>query len=1057
MQPARPARPPASARLPRADDAVLAALVRFASRHGGIVIILTGLVLGYAAYVLGNAGLDVFPEFAPRQVIIQTEAPGLTAEQVELLVTQPIESACSGLTELVELRSESIQGLSVVTLTFGPRTDIYRNRQLVSERLVAAANLLPAAVAAPVIVPLASSSATVMTIGLTSDTRSPMALRTLADWTVVPRLLSVPGVADVNVFGGDVRQLQVQVDREALVRFDLSLDAVVEAARRATGVLASGYLDNGRQEFSLRVSGVPDTARLLEQAVLSRAGDATLTLGEVATITEAPAPPISAAAIAGEPAVIMMVIGQYDATTLEVTRGLERSLAELEPVLAAQGVTLRGDIFRPASYIERSLGSILDHLAIGAVLVLVVLGVFLFDPRAALVSAVAIPLSLLTAAAALVVAGVSINIMVLGGLAIALGEVVDDAIIDTENIFRRLRQNAASPTPAPVAQVIFRASMEVRGSVVYATFIVVLVFVPLLTLGGVAGRLFTPLGLAYILAVLVSLLVALTVTPALCALLLGRGRLPAADPPLVRFIKPAYGAVLRGICRVPTLAAASTVAMLAFALLALPRFGATFLPELREGHYIVHTASMPGTSLKESIRIGSALVERFMQLPGVTSASQWAGRAERGADTYGSHYSEYDITLEEGLSGAEQRELFASVREILAEFPGIAWEANTFLIERIDETVSGYTAPVVVNLFGSDLDALDRAAFSVAALMREIEGAAQVQIRAPPGRPEFQMRLRADALARYGVRPLDVLETVQVAFGGAVVGRVFEGNRAFDLAVVLEPADRERRADIAALPLVSLDGRQVALGELADIRQVSARYNILHRATQRVQSITAQVDGRDQDGFVRELRERVLREIDFPAGMTVQFTGAAVAQETARNDLLVHGLLAGLAVMTLILMALGSVRATALILANVPFSLVGGVVAALASGGLLTVGSMVGFVTLFGITVRNSIMLLSHYRHLLVEEGAAWDVATVIRGAEERLTSILVTALVTGLAMLPIAIGSDNPGREIMGPMAIVIIGGLVSSTLLNLLVMPALAWRFGGLGRWRAERPASS
>jgi CzcA family heavy metal efflux pump len=1035
---------------------VLAALVRFAARYSGIVIIITALALGYAGYVLANAGLDVFPEFAPRQVIVQTEAPGMTAEQVELLVTQPIESAASGLIDLDEVRSESIQGLSVVTLVFESHTDVYRNRQLVSERLVSVANQLPDGVEAPAIVPLASSSATVMTIGLTSKTRTPMELRTLADWTVVPRLLSVPGVADINVFGGEVRQLQVQVDRDALVRFDVSLADVVEAAKRATGILASGYLDNTRQEFSLRVSGVPETADLLAGTVLTRAGDASVTLGQVARVVEAPAPPISAAAIRGEPAVIMMLIGQYRATTLEVTEGLEASMAELEPVLARQGVTLHREIFRPASYIERSLSSILDHLAVGAVLVLIVLALFLFDPRAALISAVAIPLSLLSAAALLVLAGTSINLMVLGGLAIALGEVVDDAIIDTENIFRRLRENSAAGAPRGIAEVIFSASMEVRGSVVYATAIVVLVFVPLLTLGGVAGRLFQPLGLAYMLSVLVSLLVALTVTPALCALLLGRGRLPAADPPLVRWIKPGYAAVLRLIARVPMLAGAATLAMLGWALLTLPRFGATFLPELREGHYIVHTASMPGTSLSESIRIGTALVERFVQIPGVLSASQWAGRAQRGADTYGSHYSEYDITLEDGLSGTEQRELFAEVREVLEDFPGIVYEANTFLIERIDETVSGYTAPVVVNVFGNDLEALDRAAFAVADLLREIDGAAQVQIRAPPGRPEFQIRLRSDALVRYGLRPLDVLETVQVAFAGAAVGRVFDGNRSFDLAVLLAPEDRLQFGDIGALPLMTLDGRQVALGEVADIRQVSGRYNILHRATQRVQSVTAQVLERDQGSFMRELRERVLNEIDFAPGMTVEFAGAAVAQATARNDLLVNSLLAGLGVMTLILLALGSVRATVLILANVPFSLVGGVVAALIDGGLLTVGSMVGFVTLFGITVRNSIMLLSHYRHLVLVEGAAWNLATMVRGAEERLTSILVTALVTGLAMLPIAVDSDNPGREIMGPMAVVIIGGLVSSTLLNLLIMPALAWRFGGYAALAASGESS-
>ncbi|MEM9383994.1 MAG: efflux RND transporter permease subunit [Pseudomonadota bacterium] len=1033
---------------------MLTQLVRFSSRQGGVVVMLAGLAMAYAGYLISTAGLDVFPEFAPRQVVVQTEAPGLTAEQVERLVTQPIESASSGLTDLEELRSESIQGLSVITLVFAPHTDVYRNRQLVGERLVASADRLPDGVQAPVIVPLASSSATVMTIGLTSQTRSPMALRSLADWTVVPALLSTPGVADVNVFGGEERQLQVQVDPRALERFEVSLAEVQAAVERAVGVPAAGYLDNGQQEFALRLTGMPDTADRLRDLVLTRAEGGTLALSQVARVMEAPAPRISAAAILGEPAVIMMVIGQYGASTLEVTRALEQRLGELDPVLAQDDVVLHGDIFRPADYIERSLESILDHLAVGAVLVLVVLGAFLFDGRAALISAVAIPLSLIAAAAVLTGVGASINIMVLGGLAIALGEVVDDAIIDTENIFRRLRENASLAAPRSAADVIFRASMEVRGSVVYATFIVVLVFVPLLTLGGVAGRLFNPLGQAYILAVLVSLLVALTVTPGLCSVLLANARhLPTQAPPLVRWMQPYYAAVLRAVCRVPALAALFTAVLLAWALLTLPRLGATFLPPLREGHYIVHTASMPGTSLDESLRIGTALVSRFAQLPGVIKASQWAGRAERGADTYGSHYSEYDITLESDLSGAEQQELFDAVREVLNDFPGIVYEANTFLIERIDETVSGYTAPVVVNVYGTDLDELDRTAFAVAAQMREVQGGAEVQVRAPPGRPEFQVRLRPQALSDLGLRPQDVLDVVQVAFGGALVGRLFEGNQAFDLAVVLLPEARQRRSDLLALPLTTLDGRQIRLAEVAEVTQVTGRYNILHRATRRVQSITAQVVDRDQQGYVDELRERILEEVSLSPGTTIEFTGAAVAQSQARRELLVYGLLAGAGVLVLVLLALRSVQATALVLANVPFSLVGGVAAVLLDGSVLTVGSMVGFVTLFGITVRNSIMLLSHYRHLVTEEGAEWCLETAVRGAQERLPSILVTALVTGLAMLPIAIGSDNPGREIMGPMAVVIIGGLVSSTLLNLIVLPALAFRYGGLARWTDAR----
>lgn len=1022
---------------------MLASIIRFSLHRSGVVVALALLAVVYAGVDLRNAGLDIFPEFAPKLVIVQTEAPGYAAEQVELLVTAPLEQALSGLLDMEYLRSESIQGLSVINVFFAADADIYRSRQLVSERLAGMAPRLPPGAGPAAAVPLASSSATVLTIGVTSPTRTLMELRDIVDTTVVPRVLGTPGVADVNVFGGDLRQLQVQPRADALAAAGLGLDDLLHAAREAAGIHGTGFIENENQRMTLAVAGMPGDPEALARVVLARSGELNLTLGDVADVAFGAAPPFGAASIMEQPGIVMMVIGQYGANTLSVSRAVEAVLSDLKTVLAGQDVVLYPDLFRPANYIETSLHNIAGHLLVGGLFVVTVLFLFLYDLRTAFISALAIPLSLLGAAVVLLEAGVNINVMVLGGLAIALGEVVDDAIIDTENIFRRLRENARSPRPESVRNVVFAASMEVRGSVVFASFIVALVFVPLLTLGGVAGRLFAPLGYSYILAIMVSLLVALTVTPALCLLLLARGGLPPEEPPAVRVLQPRFRAMLEFVCTRPGPALVLTGILLATSVAALPLFRAEFLPELREGHYIVHTASVPGTSLEESIRVGNQLTRQFLAIPGVRSVSQWAGRAERSADTFGSHYSEFEVDLAP-LSGAEQQAVLEGLREVLGAFPGILYEANTFLVERVDETISGYTSPVVVNLYGADLLELDRLATETAQVMRGIDGARAVQVRSHAGVTTLEVRLRAGDMARFGVRPVQVSAALRAAFEGEVVGASNQGSRVYDVAVILPPEARRDPADVAALPLRTSAGALIRLGDVADVGQSSGRYNILHQGGQRLQTVTAQVQGRDLAEFFAELRTSVLEQVDFADAATPEFTGAALERARARNQLLLHGLAAGLLVLVLVNVAVGSVRHTLLIMLNLPFALIGGVAAALLSGATMSIGSLVGFVTLFGITVRNSIMLVSHYRHLVAVEGCPWNLDTVLRGAAERLPSILMTALVTALAMLPIALDSDNAGREIMGPMAAIIIGGLVSSTLLNLLIMPALLLRHG-------------
>ncbi len=1019
---------------------MLASLIRLSIRHYGIVIALAALVFAVGCYRFVTAGLDIFPEFSPKQVIIQTEAPGLYSEQVELLVTQQVEMAINGVIGLQTLRSESIQGLSIVTAIYPQDSDIYRNRQLIGERLANLPAKLPKGVM-PVVVPLSSSSATVLTLGLSSQTVDLMALRTLVDWTIAPRLLAIPGVADVNVFGGDVRQLQIQVSPLQLQRLNVSLDEIIQAAGNAANLQGGGFIENQNQRFTLRVSGYPTTPGQFANVIVKRTNTGNITLGDVATVTYAPKPAIGAAQVMGKPGIVMMVIAQYGANTLSVSKALASALAELSPNLSKQGITFYPHLFRPADYIERSIGNLSKHLLIGGLFVLLILFLFLFNARAAIISALAIPASLLGAVIVLLEAGVNLNIMVLGGLAIALGEVVDDAIIDTENIFRRLRENQSLPQPLPVANVINAASLEVRSPVVYASFIVALVFVPLLTLDGVAGRLFAPLGYSYILAILLSLLVALTLTPALCYTLLRR-KLSLEDPPLVKTLKNTYARWLRAVANHFKLLFSISIAACLTCLLAFFAIDHKFLPELREGHYIVHTSSLPGTSLPESIRIGSKLTEQFMAIPGVESVSQWAGRAERGADTYGSHYSEYEIRLRPA-SGKDQQRIFDALKNRLEAFPGIHYEANTFLIERVDETISGYTAPVVVNIFGNDLNALDAKAQAIANIIRTLPGAGNVQVKSPPGTPFAHIQLNPQQMNFLGVTYEHALQTLQTAYETTVVGKHYEGNKVFDVAVTLTPAQKNDITAIKDLPITTLDGAFITLGQVADIKTTVSRYNILRQNSQRKQTVTAKVNT-DMDSFMTALKAAVQKQVPLTADTYIEFTGAAVEQANARSKLILHALLAGLGVLLLIYIAIGNLRQTALTLANLPFAFVGGIVAVIVTGAPLSVGSVVGFITLFGITVRNSIMLLSHCQHLVSREGKPWSFATITQAAQERLPSILMTALVTALAMLPIACNSDNPGSEIMGPMATIIIGGLFSSTVLNLLLMPFMLYKVG-------------
>ena len=1021
-----------------------AAIITFAIRFRGIVIALACILFAYGVYALGGAKYDVFPEFAPPQVSIQTEAVGLTPEQVEVLVTRPIENAINGVPGVQNIRSSSIQGVSVVTVFFDSSSDIYRNRQVVAERLAAATQQLPQGVAPPIMTPLTSSTSRMLVVGLTSRARSLMDLRTVADWTVRLRLLAVPGVASVTVFGGDKRSIQIKVHPDALIRYDLTLNDVVAAARRATGVRGAGFVDTRNQRTVFQSEGQSLKPDDIAATVLLSRGAASVTLGNVADVVDAPEPPIGGAEIQGGPGVILNVAEQYGADTLAVTKKLETALDELRPGLNADGITLEPDLFRPADFINTATTNIRDSLILGAVMVVVVLSLFLFDLRTAAISCTAIPLSLLAATLVLERLGVTLNTMTLGGLAIAIGVVVDDAVIDVENIVRRLRENARAPSPRPFARVVLDATLEVRSAVVYATFAVILVVVPIMTLSGLTGRLFAPLGFAYTLAVLASLAVALTVTPALAVALLP-GRVPPRDPPVVRFARAGYEALLRRLAVRPRLLIAGAALFTVAGCAALPFFGGEFIPELKEGHFVVHMSAVPGTSLEQSLRIGSRIAKDLRQIPAVRSVAQRAGRAEQSSeDTWGPHYSEFEVDLRPGLSGEQAEEIQGELRRTFAGFVGINASVMTFLMERIEETLSGYTAAVVVNVFGNDLDLLDQKAQEIARVLGEVHGATDVQVQSPPGLPQLTIRLRKPDLERWGFDAVEVLDLIRTAYEGDVVGQAYQGNQVFNVITILDDESRDNISKIGNLPLRTPGGSYVLLKQIADIYEVAGRYQVLHEGARRVQTVTANVSGIDVPAFVRAAKAAIAAKVVMPSGTYVQFAGTAEAQTRSRRDLAFNSLIAGIGIILLLSVVTRNWRNLLLILLNLPFALVGGVVAVFVTGGLLSLGGMVGFVTLFGITLRNSILMIAHYEHLVEIDGMGWDVKTAIKGAADRLIPILMTSIVTGLGILPLALGRGDPGREIQGPMAVVILGGLLSSMALNLLVLPTLALRYG-------------
>ncbi len=1013
---------------------MLAAIVRASLGNPRIVTALTCLIAAIGLSALFVARFDVFPDFAPPHVLVQTEAPGLDATQVEALVTRPLEGLLAGTENVKTVRSTSSQGLSAIQVVFNRGGDPYRQRQVVTERLAEFAGLLPAGVGAPLLSPLSSSMEYLVHFGYTSDRLSPVELRDVVQWIVKPQILAVPGVAQAQIFGGEVRERQIVVDPAKLAAAGVALDDVLATAKRATALIGGGYFETPTQRIVIQAQAPGATLEALAQAVVVTRDGLPVRLGDVATLREGAEPRFGDALIAGRPGILIETSTQFGANTLEVTRALELRLDALAPTLAKQGVLYHPALLRPASFIESAIEKLRNSLAIGAVLVVALLLVTLRDWRGALVSFSAIPLALLTTVWILEAWGLSLNTMTLGGLVVALGVVVDDAVIDVENILRRRR---SAGRDADIGELFIGASLEVRRPVFYATAAVAVAFLPILMMSGLQGAFFRPLSISFLLAVGLSLLVAMSATPALCALVMARHQ-PKPEAAFLRRLKRRQLAAIAWLNDRPRTLVAIVLASGIAGIALLPLLGARLLPDFRENYLIAHASLRPGISLAETTRVGQRISQGLIAIPGVKSVAEQIGRAENGQDPDAPNKSEFEVQIDP-REGRNASEIDAAIRHVFDDYPNQLVEIYSVLAERIGETLSGESAPFSISVIGSDLETDDLVGAQIVAVLQRLPDSGNVRLVVPPREAELHLELMPRQLGLYGLQAADVLQTVNAAYHGTIAAELSQADRSVPVVVRIAHSGADPRA-VGSLLLRGRDGALVPLSSVAKIEMMLDRSLVDHEDGLRRQIVVASPVSADQVGYAGKARRAIAAGVQLPPGVFLRYGGAAEAQSAAKNELLLHSAAALVLIVLFLALAFGHPRHVLLVLLSLPSTLIGGVAAVALTGGTLTLGAMVGFVALFGMAARNTILLVSHYDHLVHVEAQPWNLDTATRGAEERLTPVLLTALLTGLALLPVALQLHQPGHEIEGPMAVVILGGLVSSTCVSLLLIPPLA-----------------
>jgi CzcA family heavy metal efflux pump len=1028
---------------------MLRSIVGTSLRFRYIVVAFAGAMMFFGVGQLASMPVDVFPEFAPPRVEIQTSCIGLSAAEVESLVTIPLEQALNGLPHLDTIRSRSVPQLSSIELLFAQGTDVLEARQLVAERISAVTRTIPNWAAPPVIYPPVSTTGRVMEVGLSSRTMDLRDMSMIAYWTIRARLLRVPGVANVAIWGERIKMPQVRVDPARLRRFGVTLDDVMEVTsdsvdsgllRFSSGAVIGkgGFIDTPNQRLQIQHTLPVLAAADLAKVRVGSGADGALTLGDVAEVREGTWPLFGDAVINDGPG-LMLVVEKYPwANTLQLTRDVERALDELRPGLP--GVRIDPKIFRAADFIDLAIHNLARALIIGSLLVLLVIAVFLFEWRTALISMIAIPLSLLTAALVLKSRGATINTMVLTGMVIAIGVVVDDAIIDIENIVRRLRGARRSGVPLSASRVILDASLEVRSAIIYATLIDVATLLPIFFVSGLTGALFAPLALSYGIAVMASLAVALTVTPALGLILLKDAAIERHSSPLVGWLQPLYDRVLGRVLRAPLRVASVGIAILLVGIAILPHLGEALLPEFKERDFLMHWISKPGTSLPEERRIVTAASRELRAIPGVATFGSHIGQAVLAEEVVGANFGENWVTID---PSADYDETVARIQSVVDGYPGLYHDLLTYFNERVDEVLAGSTEPIAVRIFGEDLVELRSRAQEVRQLLSTIPGIAEEHVSFQEDVPQIEVTVDLDAARRYGVKPGDVRRAAATIMSGEEVGDIFRDGKAYDVDVWSTTGTRDSLTDVRRLLLDTPGGGYVRLADVASVRIRPTPNAIERESDSRRIDVEASVEGRDLGSVVGDV-EAALRGVHFPLGYHAELLGEYAERQAAQGRLLVLALVALVIVFLLLRVAVHTWRLAWLAFVDLPVALAGGVIATFLAGGVVSLGSLVGFFTILGISARTGIMMINHFQHLERFEGEAFGSSLVLRGARERLSPIMMTALATGLAVVPLVIAGSLPGHEIEHPMAVVIVGGLVTSTFRNLFIVPALYLRWG-------------
>ncbi|WP_375580144.1 efflux RND transporter permease subunit [Marivirga tractuosa] len=1010
------------------------------SLQNRLLVLLGAVVLSVAGlYMARTMNVDVFPDLTAPTVTILTEAHGLESEEVEKLVTYQLETAMNGSPNVRRIRSSSAAGISIVWVEFDWGTDIYRARQIVSERIPMVRENLPSGIGAPTMAPISSIMGEIMLLGVTSDSLSPMELRTLSDWTIRPRLKAIGGIANVIVIGGDYKQYQVFGHPEKLKYYDVSLSELVEKVKEANVNAPGGFFNQHGNQYIIKGSGRAYAVEELQEAVVKHVSGQTIKIKDVATVQIGAADKIGDGSLNASPAVILTISKQPNVNTLDLTQRLDEAIAELGQTLP-ESVEIKSRIFRQSDFIDASISNLNQTLLEGAFFVVIVLFIFLMNWRTTLISLLAIPISLLVSIIVLKLLGYTINTMSLGGMAIAIGALVDDAIIDVENVYKRLRENVRKPKGErqPVLTVVKDASIEIRSSIIIATLIIIVSFVPLFFLSGMEGRLLQPLGIAFVTSVLTSLVVAVTVTPVLCSYLLKNERLllkSAEGTKVERWLQKRYASVLGGAMRFPKTIIGVTVIAFILSIGLFTQLGRSFLPEFNEGSLVISVVGPPGMSLEESNKVGKLVEQQLLEMPEVDVVTRRTGRAELDEHAQGVNAAEIDVPFT--LEDKSKEEFFEDVRTKLSIVPGVNITLGQPIAHRIDHMLSGTRANIAIKIFGSDLQRLYEVGKSVEQAIKPIPGLADVAVAQQIEVPQIRIKPKRQMLSAFGMTVGDFMEQVDIAFAGEEAGEIYEGQKYFDLVVRYQDDFRDKIERIKTA-LVSLpNGGQTSIDQLATVSSVSSPNTISREDVQRKIVVAANVQGRDLRSAVNEIQQTISSSIDIPEGYRVEYGGQFESEAKASQLLLLTAIIAILIIFLLLYFEFKDMKLAFVVLINLPLALIGGILIVYFTSGIISIAATIGFISLFGIATRNGILLVSRYEDLRKE--GKQGLVLIKEGALDRLNPILMTAFTTGLALIPLALKGGEPGSEIQSPMAVVILGGLLSATILNLVVIPCV------------------